>query len=172
MGAPGRAWYFGADALIDHFDQLIPALQRLGWKPPVVSHWGISGGQFPQLAGTAANGVEFVQTYSFFGKQNATGTKLIEAMKAAYPDVTGPGDILPPVGVANAYDAMHLTALAIAKAGATEGPKIRDGFYVIDRHEGLIKTYNKPFSPEQQDALNENDYVMVHYVGNRIEPVG
>jgi branched-chain amino acid transport system substrate-binding protein len=167
----------GADAVILVANaapgaQAVKALQRLGWKPPVVSHWGISGGQFPQLAGNAANGVEFVQTYSFFGKQNAIGAKLIEAMKAAYPDVKGPGDILPPVGVANAYDAMHLTALAIAKAGATDGPKIREGFYTIDQHEGLIKTYNKPFSPEQQDALNENDYVMVHYVGNQIEPVG
>jgi branched-chain amino acid transport system substrate-binding protein len=151
--------------------QAVKAIQRLGWTPPVVSHWGISGGQFPQLAGAAAKGVEFVQTYSFFGKQNAVGTKLIAAMKAAYPDVKGPGEILPPVGVANAYDAMHLTALAIAKAGSAEGTRIREGYYAIDTYEGLIKTYKKPFSSEQHDALNENDYVMVHYVGNQIEPV-
>ena len=148
----------------------VKAIQRLGWTPPVISHWGISGGQFPQLAGSAAKNVEFVQTYSFFGKQNVVGTKLIEAMKAAYPDVKGPGDILPPVGVANAYDAMHLTALAITKAGSSEGAKVREGFYAIDSYDGLIKTYMKPFSPEQHDALNESDYIMVHYVGNQIEP--
>jgi branched-chain amino acid transport system substrate-binding protein len=116
--------------------------------------------------------VEFVQTYSFFGKQNAVGEKLIAAMKAAYPDVKGPGDILPPVGVANAYDAMQLTARAIAKADSTDGPKIREGFYTLDRYDGLIKTYDKPFAPNRHDALTENDYVMVHYVGNQIEPVG
>ena len=44
---------------------------------------------------------------------------------------------------------MHLTALAIAKAGSTEGPKIREGFYAIDSYDGLIKTYNKPFTPDQ-----------------------
>ena len=38
-------------------------------------------------------------------------------------------------------------------------------------HEGLIKTYHKPFSPDNHDALNENDYVMVHYVGEQIEPL-
>jgi branched-chain amino acid transport system substrate-binding protein len=92
-------------------------------------------------------------------------------MKAAYPDVKGPGDILPPVGVANAYDAMHLTALAITNAGSVEGAKIREGFYAIDTYDGLIKTYKKPFSLEQHDALTENDYIMVHYVGNQIEPV-
>jgi branched-chain amino acid transport system substrate-binding protein len=166
----------GADSLILVANaapgaQAVKAVQRLGWTPPVVSHWGISGGQFPQLAGVAAKGVEFVQTYSFFGKQNPVGSKLIEALKAAYPDIKGPGDILPPVGVANAYDAMRLTALAIAKAGSTEGPKIREGYYAIDAYDGLIKNYKKPFSPEQHDALNENDYVMVHYVGNQIEPV-
>ena len=167
----------GADAVILVANaapgaQAVKALQRIGWQPPVVSHWGISGGQFPQLAGSAAKGVEFVQTYSFFGKQNAVGDKLIAAIKTAYPDVKGPGDILPPVGVANAYDAMHLIARGIAKAGSTEGPKIREGLYALDRYEGLIKTYDKPFSPEQHDALTENDYIMVHYVGSQIEPVG
>jgi len=35
------------------------------------------------------------------------------------------------VGVANAYDAMHLVALAIKAAGSTDGDKIREGFYKI-----------------------------------------
>ena len=55
----------------------------------------------------------------------------------------------PAVGIANAYDAMHLTALAIAKAGSTEGPKVREGFYEIDKYDGLIKTYKKPFTPDE-----------------------
>ena len=42
-----------------------------------------------------------------------------------------------------------LTALAIAKAGSTDGPKIREGFYAIDSYDGLIKTYEKPFTPRQ-----------------------
>ena len=39
------------------------------------------------------------------------------------------------------YDAMHLMALAVEKAGSTEGEKIRQGLYAIDTHQGLIKTY-------------------------------
>jgi len=93
------------------------------------------------------------------------------AMMAKYPDVKGPGDITPPVGVANAYDALHLTALAIAKAGSTEGPKLREGFLNIDSYQGLIKNYVKPFTDENHDALNESDYVMVRYNGDQIEPV-
>jgi branched-chain amino acid transport system substrate-binding protein len=79
--------------------------------------------------------------------------------------------VVPPVGVANAYDAMHLVALAVAKAGSTDGDKLRQSLETIDRYEGLIKTYQRPFSPENHDALGEDDYIMVHYVGDRIEPV-
>ena len=99
------------------------------------------------------------------------GQRVLAALQAKYPDIKGPGDVTPPVGVANAYDAMHLIALAIAKAGSTDGEKIRQGLYAIDTYEGLIKTYVKPFSPNNHDALDEHDYVMVHYVGEQIEPL-
>jgi branched-chain amino acid transport system substrate-binding protein len=151
--------------------QMMKSLERMEWTVPVVSHWGISSGRFPELAGKGAQQVEFIQTYSFFGPQGAVGQKVLAALQAKYPDIKGPGDVTPPVGVANAYDAMHLMALAITKAGSTEGDKIRQGLYGIETYEGLIKTYRKPFSPTNHDALNENDYVMVHYVGEQIEPL-
>ncbi|HEV7603092.1 MAG TPA: ABC transporter substrate-binding protein, partial [Bradyrhizobium sp.] len=50
--------------------QVMKARERLSWKVPVVSHWGISGGRFPELTGPTAGEAHFVQTYSFFGKQN------------------------------------------------------------------------------------------------------
>jgi len=76
-----------------------------------------------------------------------------------------------PVGVANAYDAMQLTALALAKAGSSDGDKLREGFLNIDSYQGLIKNYTKPFTDANHDALNENDYVMVRYNGDQIEPI-
>jgi branched-chain amino acid transport system substrate-binding protein len=151
--------------------QVVKSLQRSAWTVPVVSHWGISGGRFPELAGSWAGKVHFVQTYSFFGPQNDVGKRVLAAMMAKYPDVKGPGDVTPPVGVANAYDAMQLTALAIAKAGSTEGPKLREGFLAIEGYQGLIKNYTKPFTDANHDALNENDYVMVRYNGDQIEPI-
>jgi branched-chain amino acid transport system substrate-binding protein len=151
--------------------QMMKSLERMEWTVPVVSHWGISGGRFPELAGKSAQHVEFIQTYSFFGPQSAVGQRVMAALQAKYPDIKGPGDVTPPVGGANAYDAMHLTALAIAKAASTDGDKIRQGLYAIETYEGLIKTYHKPFAPDNHDALNENDYVMVHYVGEQIEPL-
>ncbi len=106
--------------------QMMKSRERMGWKVPVVSHWGISGGRFPELAGPTAGDAHFVQTYSFFGKLNPTGERVLAALKKKYPAIKGPEDIFAPVGTANAYDAMHLLALAIAQAGSTDGDKIRE----------------------------------------------
>lgn len=151
--------------------QVVKSLDRMGWKVPIVSHWGPAGGRFTELAGPSAKDVHFVQTYSFFGPQSAVGERVIAALKAKYSDVKGPENISPAVGVANAYDAMHLTARAIEKAGSTDGDAIRKAFYEIDRHEGLIKTYEKPFKPGVHDAVTKDDYVWARFIDNRILPV-
>jgi len=167
----------GADCLflvgnVGPSSQVVKSLDRMGWMPPIVSHWGPAGGRFTELAGPSAKNVHFVQTYSFFGKQSAVGEKVLKALMAKYPDIKGPGDITPAVGVANAYDAMMLSAMAIDKAGSTDGKAIRDGYYKIDHYDGLIKSYTKPFSPQQHDALNEHDYVWAQFIDNQIVPVG
>ena len=101
--------------------QVVKSLDRMGWKVPIVSHWGPAGGRFTELAGPNAKDVHFMQTYSFFGKQSPVGEKVLKALMAKYSDFKGPGDITPAVGVANAYDAMMLVALAIEQAGSTNG---------------------------------------------------
>ncbi|MFL6571487.1 MAG: ABC transporter substrate-binding protein [Burkholderiales bacterium] len=152
--------------------QVVKSLDRMGWMPPIVSHWGPAGGRFTELAGPSAKNVHFVQTYSFFGNQSPVGQKVLKALMAKYPDIKGAGDVTPAVGVANAYDAMMLSALAIQNAGSTDGKKVRDGYYRIGKYEGLIKNYDKPFTPENHDALTENDYVWAQFIDNQILPVG
>jgi branched-chain amino acid transport system substrate-binding protein len=172
----GRLKAAGADVLlmvgnVGPSAQVVKSLDRMGWKVPIVSHWGPAGGRFTELAGPNAKNVHFVQTYSFFGTPSPVSTRVINSLKARYSDVKGPDDITPAVGVANAYDATHLAALAIARAGSTKGEAVREGFYKIDRYEGLIKTYVKPFGPDAHDALSENDYVWAQFIDNRIVPV-
>ena len=152
--------------------QVVKSLDRMGWDVPIVSHWGPAGGRFSELAGPNAKKVHFVQTYSFFGKQTPVGEKVMKALMAKYSDIKGPDDVTPAVGVANAYDAMMLVAQAIQIAGSTDGDAIRQGFYKIDKYEGLIKTYVKPFSPKVHDAITENDYVWTQFIDGKILPVG
>ncbi len=150
--------------------QVMKSRERMGWKVNVVSHWGISGGRFPELAGPTAGDAHFVQTYSFFGEQSDTGKRVLAALVKKYDSINGPEDIFSPVGTANAYDAMHLIAKAINQAGSTDGDAIRMALENLGKHEGLLKTYNPPFTADNHDALNENDYIMVRFNGNTILP--
>lgn len=165
----------GADALILVANaapgaQMMKARERMGWKVPVVSHWGISGGRFNELVGPTAGEAHFVQTYSFFGDLNPAGRKVLAELGKKY-GVKGPADVLAPVGTANAYDAMNLVARAIEKAKSTNGEAIRKAMYQIDEYAGLIKTYKKPFGPDDHEGIGPDDYIMVKFDGSKIVPV-
>lgn len=152
--------------------QMMKSRERMGWDVPVVSHWGISGGRFPELAGPTAGDAHFVQTYSFFGDQSPVGQGVLDRLMQKYPAIKGPEDVLAPVGTANAYDAMHILALAIRQANSTDGDAIRQALENLEApYDGLIKSYSKPFSAERHDALGSEDYIMVQYDGNKVVPV-
>ena len=167
----------GADAIVLVVNappgaQMMKSRERMGWMVPVISHWGISGGRFPELAGPTAGDAHFVQTYSFFGKLSPAGERVLADLKKKYPQIKGPEDIFAPVGTANSYDAMHLLALAIEQAGSTDPDAVRTALESLKgSYAGLIKTYTQPFTPDNHDALGPDDYIMVHYEGDKVVPV-
>jgi len=166
----------GADVLfmvanVAPSSQVVKSLDRMGWDVPIVSHWGPAGGRFSELAGPSGAKVHFIQTYSFAGKLSPKGETVLAALKKKYPEIKTLADVTPAVGIANAYDAMNLMTLAIAKAGSTEGPKVREAFYAIDKYDGLIKTYDKPFTPQNHDALTSEDYIFTHFKEGQILPL-
>jgi branched-chain amino acid transport system substrate-binding protein len=151
--------------------QVVKSLDRMGWNVPIVSHWGPSGGRFTELAGPSAEKVHFIQTFSFSGNTSPKAAGVLDALKKKYPEIKSAADVTPAVGIANAYDAMHLTAMAISKAGSTDGPKVREAFYGIGKYDGLIKAYDKPFTPDNQDALSPSDYIFTYFKGDEILPL-
>jgi len=166
----------GADTLflvanVAPSSQVVKSLDRMGWNVPVVSHWGPAGGRFTELAGPSAAKVHFIQTFSFAGKMSPKAEAVLAALKKKYPEIKSLADVTPAVGIANAYDAMHLTALAVTKAGSTDGTKVRDGFLAIDHYDGLIKAYDKPFTEQNHDALTSSDYLFTHFVEGEIVPL-
>lgn len=166
----------GADALlmvgnVGPSAQVVKSLHKMGWQVPVVSHWGPAGGRFSELAGPGADRVTFIQTFLFTDHNSAKGDAVLAALKKQYPQIKSLADVTPAVGIANAYDAMHLTALAMEKAESLDGQAIRNGFYQIGDYNGLIKNYHQPFTPQQHDALGPDDYVFAHFVDEQIVPV-
>lgn len=165
----------GADSLflvanVAPSSQVVKSVERMGWDVPIVSHWGPSGGRFTELAGPRSEDVHFIQTFTFTENMSDKAKSVYSQLQEKF-GVKSFADVMPATGIANAYDAMHLVALALAKAGSTDGTAVRDALLDIDRYEGLIKTYEKPFTADNHDALGAKDYVFTHFVKGDIIPL-
>lgn len=138
----------------------LPAARRI----PIISHWGVTGGRFVQQAGPALAAVDFsvVQTFSFF---QAQGKPLRNFMKVAREalGIQRIEDIESPVGVAHAYDMTHVLAKAINLAGSTDRSAIRDALERVRSHQGLIRMYAPPFTPQRHEALDAKQLLLARY---------
>jgi len=166
----------GADAIfmvanVGPSAQVMKSLERMNWNVPVVSHWGPAGGRFSELGGPRTKDVEMIQTFTFSGNPSPKAAEMMAKLKKHFPEIKGEAGVTPAVGIANAYDGMHLAALAIKNAGSIDGPAVRKGFYDIKSYDGLIKTYEMPFSPEKHDALGPEDLVFTQFIDGKIIPV-
>jgi branched-chain amino acid transport system substrate-binding protein len=145
-------------------------MATLGWKVPVISHWGISGGGFVETAGTEnAEGVLTLQTYSFYGQLSPQGQAVLQAYHARF-GTRRIEDVQAPVGVAHGYDAVHLLARAMRQAGTVDGPSVREALEHLDTYDGLLKRYAPAFTPEDHDALHAEDYLMTVWQDGRLVP--
>ena len=137
----------------------LPAARRL----PVLSHWGVTGGRFFQQAGSALQAVDFsvIQTFSFHtARKPALHRFMAGAQKLG---VTTIDAIESPVGVAHAYDMMHILAKAVGLAGTTRRAAVRDALEKVKLHDGLVKRYAPPFTPQRHEALGTTELLMARY---------
>lgn len=138
----------------------LPESERL----PVVSHWGVTGGDFARLAGRALRETRFavVQTFSFVGRSDPIAARVLTALRQRY-GVGGAESVNSPVGIAHAYDLTHLLARAIDRAGTTDRAAVRTALEHLGPYQGLIKYYARPFTAERHDALCKDDVFMAYY---------
>lgn len=138
----------------------LPKDQRL----PIISHWGVTGGDFARMAGEALRQVDFsvIQTFSFIGLESLVARRVLAAMKRDYGIDTA-DQIKSPVGVAHAYDLTHLLARAINKAGSTDRSKIRAALEQLGPYAGLVQRYAQPFTASRHDALSARNVFFAKY---------
>lgn len=137
-----------------------PAEKRL----PIVSHWGITGGNLFELTGESLTNLDFsvVQTYTFLGKNDPKTLQVLAKAKELF-NIDDPRKLESPVGVAHAYDLTHILAKAINLAGSTDRTKIRDALEQVKNYDGLVKRFPQPFTKTQHEALTLNDVFMARY---------
>jgi branched-chain amino acid transport system substrate-binding protein len=138
----------------------LPVNERL----PIISHWGVSGGNLPKLVGPGFFNLDFavVQTYSFIGDNSPLSTKVVADHNRMFGS-SGARGILSPVGVAHAYDLTHLLARAIDKAGSTDRKAIRTALEKLGPYDGLVRKYPQPFTMTRHEALDLKNVFMARY---------
>lgn len=138
-----------------------------GERLPILSHWGVTGGELPELAGPALRDVDFsvAQTFSFVDNPSARAARVVAWHRRLFGSA-GARAIRAPVGVAHAYDLTHLLARAIQRAGSTDRAAIRDALERLGPYAGLVRSYPRPFTPARHEALAEGDVFIARYASD------
>ena len=132
--------------------QIANGMVKLGWKVPIMGSWTLSMGNFIDNAGKNADGATMPQT--FIQEANTPKrTSFIAAYQKAYKVDRIPS----PVSAAQGYDSVYLLAAAIAQAKSTDGSKVREALEDLKAPvDGVVTTYNKPFSKTDHEAITMN----------------
>ena len=172
-----RAKNAGADTVLSFSNAVemanaLKAGNKIGFKPKVISAWGLANPTFPSLAGPLGDGVMVMQTFTFVQNKKPKAVALFKRLGDKYKDVKDEMEVPFPSFLGNSYDATHMIALAIKKVGGAEGPKLHAALENLGSYDGLVKSYNNPFSVSQHEALGPSDYSMTVWKGTRLELMG
>ncbi|WP_169566055.1 ABC transporter substrate-binding protein [Sneathiella limimaris] len=138
-------------------------------RVPIISHWGITGADFPKLIEGYSDKIEltFLQTYSFFSPtRSEVAERIIEKYYQQFDTSKELAAIVSPVGTAHAYDLIHLLARALKRANSSDRDAVRAALEKLDRYEGLVRVYEKPFTETRHDALDRTDFRLARYGEN------
>ena len=148
--------------------QIANGMAKLGWKKPMIGSWTLSMASFIDTAGKNGNGATMPETFI----QNPATTPKRKAFVDAYLKDFKPknGIIASPVSAAQGYDSVYLLAAAIKQAKGTEGPKILAALQDLKTPvEGVVMTYNKPFTAADHEAIKAKDVVMGIVENGKVE---
>jgi len=147
----------------------VMAARKASRRLPIISHWGITGGDFPTMVGDALKQVDlsFLQTYSFIQNKHSDAVKrFIKRAGSIAPSIQEAEDITSPVGAAHAYDLVHVLVQAILKANSFERHQIRDSLEHLKPIQGLVSAYEPPFQPGigvNHDALSADVFHLAQF---------
>ena len=149
----------GAEAILTYgigpeLAQIANGMTKLGWKVPMVGSWTLAMANFIDNAGPGGDGARMPQTFiqePTTPKRKAFIDNFVKTFKPKNNRIDSP------VSAAQGYDSIYLLAAAIKQANSTEGPKIKAALEDLQAPvEGVVTTYNKPFSKTDHDAITAN----------------
>ncbi len=146
----------GADLIItgslaDGTAHVLKSMEKMDYYPGLLAPWGTINTPLVNIAGVKL-AEKLILAASTTEDANDAAKALHKRLVAKYPNMPAF------VSAAQGYDAAILIAAAIRKAGTTDGEKVAAAMEDLGEVKGIIKTYNKPFSKTQHDALSVNDF--------------
>jgi len=145
--------------------QLMRSMEKIDYFPLALMSWAADNITFydaagPQLAGQPL----FMRTISdtaYTPAQQALHRRVESRLRA-------PSSFS---FALHGYDSVLLMAAAITQAGSTDGPQVRQALENLQTPvQGLLKTYDKPFSKDKHEALTAQDYVWIRWQDGRLPP--
>ncbi len=161
----------GAEAVLTYaigpeLAQIANGMTKLGWKVPMIGSWTLSMANFIDNAGPGGEGARMPQTFIQEPTTPKRQSFIISYLKTFNPKNAR---IDSPVSAAQGYDSIYLLAAAIKQAGSTEGPKIKAALEDLKSPvEGVVTTYNKPFSKTDHEAISANIPVFGEVRGGKV----
>jgi branched-chain amino acid transport system substrate-binding protein len=160
------------------------AMVSMDQKVPIVSHWGITGGDFQEKLGSELLkqlDLSFIQTrFSFVSsQQNEFSQNVWSSAVSLFPkELNDPKKLVAPTGFIHAYDLGKIALEAMRTMEWGESPKASRGHFRLAMEnlqkpvEGLVKTYEKPFrawtenDPDAHEALGQEDLAFGRFTTN------
>jgi branched-chain amino acid transport system substrate-binding protein len=161
----------GADVVLTYgigpeLAQIANGMTKLGWKVPMVGSWTLSMANYIDNAGPGGEGARMPQTFIQEPTTPKRQSFIVNYLKTFNPKNSR---IDSPVSAAQGYDSVYLLAAAIKQAGSTDGPKIKAALEDLKTPiDGVVTTYNKPFSKGDHDAITANIPVFGEVKGQRV----
>ena len=157
----------GADTLVvwaqgTPLGQLMRSMEKINYFPLTLMSWAADNQSFYEAAGKSlAERPIFMRTVT--EDRSPRQQELYDRIAPKMTSASAFGF------AAHSYDAVMLLAAAIKQANATDGAKVRDALENLQgTHEGVMKTYAKPFSPTAHEALVAKDYKWTHWKDGKL----
>ncbi|MFL5272955.1 MAG: ABC transporter substrate-binding protein [Anaeromyxobacteraceae bacterium] len=141
------------------------SLEKIGWRAEVIGTWNLSNPAFLEGAGLFGDGAVTPQTFVEAGASEPAQEQFVAGYRKRY----GVAHVAMAPAAAQAYDAVHLLALAIAQARSTDAAKVKAALENLEAtYEGATGSYFAPWRPDDHEAVTPANVVWGKVKGGAI----
>ncbi len=159
----------GADTLIvyalaDSNAHVMRSLEKINYFPTTLASWANLSSPFLRIAGPELAG-KMIFTASITEDSSPQSKALYDTL------MKRDGRVPTYVMAAQAYDSVKLIAAAMEQAKSTDGAAVQAALQQLQQAQGVIKTYQQPFSADNHEALSVKDFRLVRWIDGKVVTV-